>query len=360
VLSINMISVKWFGEMEFWAAIIKVVALVGFLVLGTVFLVGRFKLDGQTTGWTVISHTHGGLFPKGTWPLALSVTGVVFSYAAVELVGTAAGEAENPEKIMPRAINSVIARIALFYVGSLVLLSLLMPYTAFNPKISPFVTFFAKLGIHGGGTMMNLVVLTAAFSSLNAGLYSTGRIIRSMSMNGSAPKIGSKMSSRGVPYVGILATGCIALIGVGLNAVVPDKAFSIVMNVSALGTMFAWTAILLCQLQLWRWSRQGKATRPSFRLLGAPYTSYATLAFLAGVILIMVFSGDVTQWGAVLAMCVVVLPLMVGGWFLTRRRVMELAEARIGYTGAYPVLAERPLEHRESSGTIPHDGAQSQ
>ncbi|MGF6887223.1 L-asparagine permease [Nocardia sp. GAS34] len=358
VLTINMISVKWFGEMEFWAAIIKVVALVGFLILGTIFLVGRFKLDGATTGWSVVSQ-HGGLFPKGTWPLALSVTGVVFSYAAVELVGTAAGEAENPEKIMPRAINSVIARIALFYVGSLVLLSLLLPYTAFKSGTSPFVTFFSKLGIHGAGTIMNLVVLTAAFSSLNAGLYSTGRIIRSMSMNGSAPKIGSLMSSRGVPYVGILATGCIALIGVGLNAVVPDKAFTIVMNVSALGTMFAWTAILLCQLQLWRWSKQGKAARPSFRLIGAPYTSVATLVFLAGIVLIMVFSRDVTQWGAVLAMCVIVLPLMVGGWFLTRRRVMELAEARIGYTGAYPVLAERPLEHRESSGANPHDEAQS-
>jgi len=349
VLSINMISVKWFGEMEFWAAIIKVVALVAFLILGVVFLAGRFKLDGDTTGWTVISHS-GGLFPRGTWPLALSVTGVVFSYAAVELVGTAAGETENPEKIMPRAINSVIARIALFYVGSLVLLALLIPYKSFNPAISPFVTFFSKLGVNGAGTVMNLVVLTAAFSSLNAGLYSTGRIIRSMSMNGSAPKIGSLMSKRGVPYVGILATGCIALVGVGLNAIVPAKAFSIVMNVSALGTMFAWTAILVCQLQLWRWSRQGKAIRPSFRLIGAPYTSIATLVFLAAVVLIMIFSHDVTQWGAVLAMVVVVAPLLVGGWFLTRRRVMELAEARVGYTGAFPVLAERPLEGRESSG----------
>ncbi|MFF3566712.1 amino acid permease [Nocardia jiangxiensis] len=360
VLSINMISVKWFGEMEFWAAIIKVVALVGFLVLGVVFLAGRFKLDGDTTGWTVISNS-GGLFPKGTWPVALAVTGVVFSYAAVELVGTAAGEAENPEKIMPRAINSVIARIALFYVGSLVLLSLLIPYKSFDPEVSPFVTFFAKLGVHGAGTVMNLVVLTAAFSSLNAGLYSTGRIIRSMSMNGSAPKIGSKMSSRGVPYVGILATGCVALIGVGLNALVPKEAFSIVMNVSALGTMFAWTAILLCQLQLWRWSRQGKATRPSFRLFGAPYTSIAALIFLAVVVVIMICSGDRTQWGAVLAMAVIVLPLLIGGWFLARKRVLELATARVGYTGQFPVLAERPMENREDKlpGSVSSPSASS-
>ncbi|WP_216894410.1 amino acid permease [Nocardia alni] len=359
VLSINMISVKWFGEMEFWAALIKVVALVGFLVLGVVFLGGRFKLDGQSTGWSVISQ-HGGLFPHGTWPLALSVTGVIFAYAAVELIGTAAGEAENPEKIMPRAINSVIVRIALFYVGSLLLLSLLIPWSDFNPKVSPFVTFFAKLGIHGGATFMNLVVLTAAFSSLNAGLYSTGRILRSLSMNGTAPKIASRMNKNGVPYVGILATGCVALLGVGLNAVVPAKAFEIVMNMSALGTMFAWTTITLCQLQLHRWSKEGKVTRPSFRLFGAPYTGYATLVFLAVVVVLMAVSGDATEWGALVAMAVVAGVLMPAGWFLTRKRVMALAQERVGYTGAFPVLPERPLEGRDQSpGTKPDDEAQS-
>jgi L-asparagine permease len=371
VVSINMISVKWFGELEFWAALIKVVALIAFLVIGTIFLAGRFTIDGATTGWSVIGQ-HGGLLPHGAMPLVLSTTGVIFAYAAVELIGTAAGESENPEKIMPRAINSVIARIALFYVGSLVLLSLLLPYTDFNSKTSPFVTFFAKLGIHGAGTIMNLVVLTAAFSSLNAGLYSTGRILRSMSMNGSAPSIASRMSTGGVPYVGILATGTIALAGVGLNAIVPAQAFNIVLNVSALGTMCAWATIILCQLQLWRWSREGKMERPSFRLFGAPYTSIATLIFLAVVVVIMATSPDIVQRGAVIAMVCGVLPLMVGGWFLARRRVLSLAAERVGYTGQFPVLAERPMEHRAergaehvadpsaaSPGTTPDDEAQS-
>src|SRR5690606_8705369 len=184
VVAINMISVKWFGELEFWAALIKVVALVGFLILGTIFLAGRFEIDGQATGFSIISD-NGGWFPTGFLPLIVVTTGVVFAYPAVELVGTAAGETENPEKIMPRAINSVIARIAVFYVGSLILLALLLPYTVFTAGESPFVTFFSKIGIDGAGSIMNLVVLTAAFSSLNAGLYSTGRILRSMSMNGS-------------------------------------------------------------------------------------------------------------------------------------------------------------------------------
>ncbi|WP_330179428.1 amino acid permease [Nocardia sp. NBC_01503] len=340
VVSINLISVKWFGELEFWAALIKVIALVLFLVIGSIFLAGRFKVDGQSTGFSVIAD-HGGLFPVGMAPLVLVTTGVVFAYAAVELVGTAAGEAENPEKIMPRAINSVIARIALFYVGSLVLLGLLLPYTAYHAGVSPFVTFFAKLGVPAAGSIMNLVVLTAAFSSLNAGLYSTGRILRSMSMNGSAPAVAARMSRTGVPYVGILATGAIALIGVVLNALVPDKAFEIVLNMSALGTIASWTAIILCQLALWRQWKAGQAERPAFRLMGAPYTSIATLVFLAGVVALMAFGDDEVQRGAVLGTVLVMAPVLVGGWFLVRKRVQSVAAARQGFTGQYPVIVER-------------------
>lgn len=366
VVSINMISVKWFGELEFWAALIKVVALVAFLVVGTVVLAGGFTLDGAATGLSVISD-NGGFLPHGAMPLVLSMTGVIFAYASVELVGTAAGESENPQEIMPRAINSVIARIAIFYVGSLVLLALLVPYLDFDSSTSPFVTFFSKLGVDGAGSIMNLVVLTAAFSSLNAGLYSTGRILRSMAVNGSAPGIAGRMSSRGVPYVGILATGTVALAGVGLNAIVPAQAFNIVLNVSAMATLFAWTVIILCQLQLWRWSQQGRIERPKFRLIGAPYTSIATLIFLASVVVIMATSSDIVQRGAVIGMVCVVLPLMVGGWFLARGRVLELAAEREGYTGKFPVLPERPMEHREhrtsdssaTSRTTSDDEAQS-
>ncbi|WP_307817899.1 amino acid permease [Nocardia acididurans] len=351
VLAINMISVRWFGELEFWAALIKVVALVGFLVVGSVILTGRFPVDGRDTGVGIITD-HGGLFPSGVLPLVLVTTGVVFAYAAVEMVGIAAGEAENVEKIMPRAINSVIARIALFYVGSLVLLALLLPYTAFRAGESPFVTFFAKLGINGAGSVMNLVVLTAAFSSLNAGLYSTGRILRSMAMNGSAPAVARRMSSSGVPYVGILATGAVALLGVGLNALVPEQAFEIVLNMSALGTVTSWGAILLCQLRLWQWWKAGRMDRPTFRLVGTPYTTIAALLFLVAVVVLMATSSDPVQRGAVLAAAVIIVPAMIGGWFLARKHVLTVAAQREGHTGQFPVLVQRPaVDNAKSSDT---------
>ena len=339
VFAMNMVSVALFGEFEFWAAIIKVLALLAFLVAGTIFLAGRYQIDGHPTGFSVINN-EGGLFPVGLLPLVLVTSGVVFAYAAVELVGTAAGETAEPEKVMPRAINSVIARIALFYVGSLFLLALLLPYTAYSANESPFVTFFSKIGVTGGGTVMNLVVMTAAFSSLNAGLYSTGRILRSMSMNGSAPKFTGVMSRRGVPYGGICLTAAVGLLGVLLNGIVPEKAFEIVLNVASLGILSSWATIVICQIQLYRWSLDGRVVRPSFRMWGSPYTGYLTLAFLFGVLVLMAFNRPIGTW--TVASLVVVIPALALGWFAVRKRVQAVAAERIGYTGPLPVVANPP------------------
>ena len=339
VFGMNMVSVALFGEFEFWAAIIKVVALLAFLVAGTIFLGGRYQIDGHSTGFSVINSS-GGMFPVGLLPLVVVTSGVVFAYAAVELVGTAAGETAEPEKVMPRAINSVIARIALFYVGSLFLLALLLPYTDYSAGESPFVTFFSHVGIQGGGTMMNLVVITAAFSSLNAGLYSTGRILRSMAMNGSAPKFTGRMSRRGVPYGGICLTASIGLLGVLLNGVVPTMAFEIVLNVASLGILSSWATIVICQIQLYRWSKQGRLSRPTFQLWGSPYTGYITLAFLAGVLVLMAFNRPIGTW--TVASLLVLVPLLIGGWYLVRDRVLEIAQDRLGYTGPLPVIANPP------------------
>ena len=338
VLTINMISVKWFGEMEFWAALIKVIALVTFLLVGIVFLAGRFKIQGAATGPSVITN-NGGLLPNGVLSLVVVTSGVIFAYAAVELVGTAAGETENPAKIMPKAINSVIFRIAIFYVGSLVLLALLLPFTAYKAGTSPFVTFFSGIGVPAAGDIMNFVVLTAALSSLNAGLYSTGRILRSMSMNGSAPVFTSKMSKRGVPWAGIALTACFTVVGVFLNLVVPAEAFNIALDLSALGIIASWATIVICQIQMYRWSQKGILERPSFRLFGTPYTSYATLVFLLAVTVLMCIEN---YWNAIAI--VVLVPTLVGGWYAVRGRVMKVAQERVGITGQYPVYAETPLQ----------------
>lgn len=270
--------------------------------------------------------------------LFVVTSGVIFAYAAVELVGIAAGETEHPEKVMPKAINSVIFRIAVFYVGSLVVLALLLPYTDFRAGESPFVTFFSRIGVPAAGGVMNLVVLTAAMSSLNAGLYSTGRILRSMAMNGSAPAFTGVMNRNGVPFGGIALTGVLTLLGVVLNLFVPEEAFNIALDLSALGIISTWGMIVLCQIQLYRWDKQGLVRRPHFRLPGTPWTSYATLIFLAAVTVLMCYENI---WN--LIAIIVMVPALIGGWYAVRGKVMRVAAAREGYTDDYPVVPQPPV-----------------
>ncbi|MER8090249.1 amino acid permease [Streptomyces sp. NPDC094048] len=325
VLAANLISVRYFGEMEFWFAIIKVATLAVFMVVGIVLVVTRHDIGGHTPGLATIG-AHGGLFPHGVMPMLMVIQGVVFAYAALELCGVAAGETENPEKIMPKAINSIIWRVALFYVGSVILLSLLLPYTAYAAGQSPFVTVFDKLGIPGAAGVMNLVVLTAALSSLNSGLYSTGRILRSMSLSGSAPKFTGVMNRGGVPYGGILLTAGFGVLGVMLNYIMPGKAFELVLNFASIGVLGTWAMIMVCSLLFWRAARNGRVRRPGYQLPGAPYTQLVTLAFLATVVVLMWLDGGVSRT------TVLCLPLLgaalVAGWYAVRRRVAEAAGER--------------------------------
>ena len=343
VLGLNLVSVKVFGEMEFWFAIIKVTALIAFLIIGAVVLSIGMETSYGATGISILAD-NGWFFPHGLFPTVLVVQGVVFAYAAIELVGTAAGETAEPEKVMPKAVNTVIIRIAVFYVGSVLLLALLLPSGAFKAGESPFVTFFSSIGSPEvgaiAGNVMNFVVLTAALSSLNAGLYSTGRILRSMSMSGAAPKFTAVMNKSGVPYGGILLTGAVTLLGVGLNAIVPKEAFEIVLNMAALGIIAGWGMIMLCQLALRRWVKQGKAVQPSFKLPWSPFSSYLTLGFLATVLILMAFDYPVGTF--TIGSLVIIVPLLILGWYLARGRIAEIAKEREGFTGSFPVIAERP------------------
>jgi L-asparagine permease len=325
VLAANLISVKYFGEMEFWFAIIKVAALVVFMLIGIFLVVTQHDIGGHTPGLATIGD-NGGIFPTGVMPMLLLIQGVVFAYASVELCGVAAGETENPEKIMPKAINSIMWRVGLFYVGSVVLLALLLPYTAYSGDQSPFVTVFDKLGIPGAAGVMNLVVLTAALSSLNSGLYSTGRILRSMSMSGSAPRFTGVMNKGGVPYGGILLTAAFGIVGVVLNKVMPGEAFELVLNFASIGIIGTWGMIMVCSLLFWNRSKDGRVTRPGYRLPWAPYTQIVTLVFLASVLVLMWMDGGISR--TTVNCLPLIVAALVGGWYLVRKRVAGTAARR--------------------------------
>ncbi|MGW3493475.1 amino acid permease [Streptomyces sp. NPDC001020] len=328
VLAVNLISVKIFGEMEFWFAIVKVATLVGFMLIGIFLLATQHPVGGHTPGLSVIGD-HGGFFSHGIMPVVIVMQGVIFAYAALELVGVTAGETAEPEKVVPRAVNSIMWRVGLFYVGSVVLLALLLPGSVYSAGESPFVTVLSKIGVSAAGDVMNLVVLTAAMSSLNSGLYSTGRILRSMAMAGSAPKFTARMNRSQVPYGGILLTCAVCVLGVGLNYLVPSQAFEIVLNVASLGIISTWVIIMICHLVFVRRAKAGLVTRPSFRLPGSPVTEIATIAFLMAVLGLMWNDPEIGR--KTLLLLPVIAALLVGGWFALRRRIskaedQELAE----------------------------------
>ncbi len=308
--AMNMLAVRWFGELEFWFSLIKVAALVLFLVIGTLILLTGHAVAGSNPGLHLLA-AHGGWFPHGILPAVIIVQGVLFAYAGVELIGIAAGEAQNPRQVLPSAINGVMWRIGLFYVGAVLLLVLILPWNAYRPGVSPFVTFFGALGVPGIGTAMNLVVLTAALSSLNSGLYSTGRVLRSLAMGGSAPAFVGRMNAQNVPYGGILVTLVVEVAGVVLNYLVPSRVFEIVLNIASLGVISTWGIIVLCQMRLRHAQDRGEIQRIDFRLPGAPFTAWASLAFLLSVLVLMALDYPEGTY-TILAIPVVVLALVLG------------------------------------------------
>ncbi|SFP88435.1 amino acid permease [Amycolatopsis rubida] len=318
LMAVNLLSVKLFGELEFWFSVVKVLAIIVFLVtaLGLVFT--GANIGGATAGVHNLTD-HGGFFPAGVGIALMTLQAVVFAYSAIEVVGIAAGETKDARKVLPKAINGVVWRIGVFYVGSVLLLAMLMPWPFYNGGESPFVTVFSRLGIGGIGDVMNAVVLTAALSSCNSGLYSTGRILRALADEGEAPKFVGKMNSRHVPYGGILFTSVAYVLGVVLNYIVPSEAFDIATAIASLGVVATWATLVFSQMRMRQAALRGELERPGYRMPGAPYTGWATLGFLVLVVVLMGFS-DGAEKIAFYSIPAIVVVLAVGWRLVSRKR----------------------------------------
>lgn len=345
ILVFNMLSVKIFGELEFWFSLIKIIALVIFMVVAIAVVVMGHP-TGAETGFTLIETT-GGWLPNGLLPAVIVMQGVVFAYAGIELVGTTSGETADVEKHIPKAVNNVLFRILVFYFGSVLLLTLVLPYTEYVAEVSPFVTFFESLGVAAAAPIFQLVVITAAISSLNAGLYSTGRIMYNMSIAGSGPKFGARMSKSGVPYGGIVMAAFVGLAGVFLNFIVPEMAFEIVLNLAALGTLASWAAIALAHLKFVQLSKQGNYTRPGYRSPFGTIGDWATLVFIGLVIVLMGFDYPIGSYALLATLGLV--PVFMGMWYAWRGRIRAIADERKAKhlpTSSFPAAPQTDLHPR--------------
>ena len=242
--SVNLIAVRAYGEFEFWFAMIKVVTIVLMIVGGLGMIVLGFGNNGVATG---ISHlwSHGGFFPNGAKGVLMSLQMVMFAYLGVEMIGLTAGEAANPKKSIPDAINSVFWRIVIFYVGALFVILSIYPWNELGTTGSPFVMTFERLGIREAAGIINFVVLTAALSSCNSGIFSTARMLYNLGLQGQAPRTFAKTSAGGVPRKAVLVSVTVLLFGVLLNYLVPEKVFVWVTSISTFGAIWTWAVILL-------------------------------------------------------------------------------------------------------------------
>jgi L-asparagine permease len=294
VLVVNLLSARAFGEFEFWAAIAKVAAIVLFLAVGLVVVVGGLRIGGHAAGFSNLWSNPGGFWPSTgdyNWygPI-LVMSGVVFAYAAIEMVGVAAGEMADANREVPKAVNAVIYRIAIFYCGSVLLLACMLPTTEYKSGTSPFVTVFERMGLTWMAALIQLILIVAAMSSLNSGLYTTGRVLRSLSVSKQAPAFTLKMSASGVPWAGIVMTSVVYVFGALLNALAPD-AFEIALEAAAIGVIFTWASLFLCQLRFRSLVTRGVLPASPFPMPGSPYTSIIGLVFLGLVVVGMAVSG---------------------------------------------------------------------
>ena len=278
----NLLAVRMFGELEFWFALIKVVTIVALIVSGVVVIVFHVGDLGAGASFSNL-WSHGGFLPYGVGGMLLTMQIVMFAYVGVELIGVTAGEAQDPKVVLPRATNGIILRILIFYIGALIVIMALVPWNELSPSVSPFVFVFDKLRVPAAAGLINLVVITAASSSCNSGLFSTGRMLWALAQRGHGPRPFARLSPRHVPAAGIHASAAVMLLGVALNYMVPERVFIWVTSVALVGTFWTWGIILVSHLNYRRAVLAGRVPAAPFRMPGAPFANWAVLAFLVAV-----------------------------------------------------------------------------
>ncbi|OBA79711.1 GABA permease [Mycobacterium sp. 1164966.3] len=307
----NLFSVSSFGEFEFWFAGIKVATIVVFLGLGTAFALGwwpRRHLDFSN----LVSY--GGFFPKGVWAVFAAIVVVIFSMVGAEVVTIAAAESRDPEQAVRRATNSVVARITIFFVGSVFLIVVVLPWNSVEAGASPYVAALKHIGIPGADQLMNAVVLTAVLSCLNSGLYTASRMLFVLAERDEAPSALVKISSRGVPHVAIMCSSVVGFLCVLMAWLAPDTVFLFLLNSSGAIILFVYLLIAMSQIVLRRKTADEKLR---VKMWFFPVLSVLTLVGIMAVLVQMAFDHTARSqlWLSLLSWAVV-----IGVYFAMRSR----------------------------------------
>lgn len=284
ITGVNLSSVKYYGETEFWFALIKVGAVIAMIVFGAYLL-----LSGNGGPQASVSNLwrDGGFFPHGFGGLFMTMAVIMFSFGGLELIGMAAAETQDPQKTIPKAVNQVIYRVLIFYIGSLLVLLSLYPWSKVAAGGSPFVMIFEQIGAGFAAHGLNFVVLTAALSVYNGGVYATSRMLFSLAQQGNAPKRMAKLDKRGVPVNATLFSALATFAGVVLNYLLPNGALALLMSLVVTALVINWALISLTHLKFRR--AQG-GRKLVFASLWHPFANWLCLAFMLMILGVMLFT----------------------------------------------------------------------
>lgn len=287
---LNLLTVRLFGEIEFWFALIKVITIIALILLGLLMLLLGFQSD---TGQASVQNLwiHGGLFPNGIHGFFLGFQMAVFSFVGIELVGVTAAETADPEKNLPRAINSLPVRVLLFYIGALFVILCIIPWTDLSADSSPFVRVFSLVGIPAAAGIINFVVLTAAASACNSGLFSTSRMLYALGREGQAPKRFTRLEKSSVPGTALISSSLALSAGVVLNYFLPDSVFTLVTSISAICFIWVWGVILVSHL-IYLKRRPDLAAASKFKAPLSPWINWVILAFFIFLLVLIGLAAD--------------------------------------------------------------------
>ncbi|URN95455.1 MAG: amino acid permease [Candidatus Pristimantibacillus lignocellulolyticus] len=288
LLFLNLLTVKLFGELEFWFSIIKVITIIGLIVVGIILIIVGFNTNYGPVSLMNLTQ-YGGMFPNGMTGFLLSLQLVVFSFVGIELVGVTAAETENPQKNIPSAINKIPIRILLFYVGAIIVIMSITPWMQFSAASSPFVEVFALVGIPAAAGIINFVVLTSAASAGNSGLFSTSRSLYTLSKNKDAPAKLAKLNKKSVPSRALIVSTIVVSIGALLSKLVPEQAFTIVTTISAICFIWVWSIIIISHIRYVK-KRPDLREKSTFRAPLTPFINYLILAIFVGILLVMLWA----------------------------------------------------------------------
>lgn len=283
ICAINLMSVKVFGELEFWFSFIKVATIIIMIVAGIGIIVWGIGNGGQPTGISNL-WTYGGFFSNGWIGTVLALHMVMFAYGGIEIIGITAGEAKDPERSIPRAINSVPLRILVFYVGTLFVIMSIYPWNQVGTEGSPFVMTFQHMGITVAAGILNFVVITASISAINSDVFGVGRMLYGMAQQGNAPKSFAKLSRKGIPWVTVVIMTLALLLAAYLNYVMPKDVFLVIASLATFATVWVWIMILLSQIAFRRQLSADEVKKLRFRMPGGVATTSAGLVFLVFII----------------------------------------------------------------------------